>query len=415
MGAAGDLTITDILGELRIDAELSGRGAFEAMQSTIRARNQIDHRAAVLAGALDRLGIAKDHGRTTRELLIVMGFAPSAAQRLLRIAAGAAQLPTLDAHAADGAISGEHTDAIVRGMKHIATRSPEPIDGAMRHKHVTDLLGQFFSGATPAEIMDRARTLGNQIAASSEGGLPAAEDRALNTLDHGKDDDGRLQVRADLDVEVGEKFRAAIDELAAPRPEPDGSPDARSTQRRQADALETLLDIAARCGDTASAPRTQVLLTVPADAPTLSSLALMGSVTEATMRALACDTSVTTVIVDGERVPLDISREKRFFPAHLRKALYVRDQCCIKCGAPADRTHAHHIRHWADGGDTCLVNGCLLCPSCHADVHHHGWEVFIGSDQHPWLIPPRTVDPRRRPLRAYNRRTLTTDDLALAG
>ncbi|MGC5258280.1 DUF222 domain-containing protein [Gordonia sp. DT218] len=414
MGAAGDLTITDILGELRIDAELSGRGEFEAMQSTIRARNQIDHRAAVLAGALDRLGIAKDHGRTTRELLIVMGFAPSAAQRLLRIAAGAAQLPTLDAHAADGAISGEHTDAIVRGMKHIATRSPEPIDGAMRHKHVTDLLGQFFSGATPAEIMDLARTLGNQIAASSEGGLPAAEDRALNTLDHGKDDDGRLQVRADLDVEVGEKFRAAIDELAAPRPEPDGSPDAvdpASSGRRPGDAprhRRPLWRHRVRAAHPGAAE-------VPADAPTLSSLALMGSVTEATMRALACDTSVTTVIVDGERVPLDISREKRFFPAHLRKALYVRDQCCIKCGAPADRAHAHHIRHWADGGDTCLVNGCLLCPSCHADVHHNAWEVFIGSDQHPWLIPPRTVDPRRRPLRAYNRRTLTTDDLALAG
>nr|WP_237421907.1 HNH endonuclease signature motif containing protein [Gordonia sp. SID5947] len=125
--------------------------------------------------------------------------------------------------------------------------------------------------------------------------------------------------------------------------------------------------------------------------------------------------SVTTVVVDGERVPLDVSREKRFFPSHLRKALYVRDHCCIKCGAPAGRTHAHHIRHWADGGQTSLENGCLLCPSCHADVHHNGWEVFIGADHHPWLIPPPAVDPKRTPLRAYNRRTLTVDDLALAG
>ena len=51
------------------------------------------------------------------------------------------------------------------------------------------------------------------------------------------------------------------------------------------------------------------------------------------------------MIVDGEQVPLDMGREKRLFPPHLRKALYHRDQCCIKCGAPPGRTHAHHIVH----------------------------------------------------------------------
>ncbi|WP_237421570.1 DUF222 domain-containing protein [Gordonia sp. SID5947] len=257
MRTAGELTttVTDAVGELRFDADLGARDAVEAMRELLTARSQIDHRAAVLAGILDRLGVARDHGRSTRELLIVMGLAPSTAQRFIRVAAGLELLPTLDAHAADGAVSGEHTDAIVRGINHIATRSPEPIDPTLRHNHVTDLLGHHFSGATPAEIMDRARTLGNQIAAATPDALPAAEDRVLNTLDHGTADDGRLRVRADLDAEVGEKFRAAIEELATPRPEPDGSPDARSTPRRQADALEALLDIAARgAGDAASAP-----------------------------------------------------------------------------------------------------------------------------------------------------------------
>ncbi|PYE14928.1 hypothetical protein DFR67_1112 [Williamsia limnetica] len=31
----------------------------------------------------------------------------------------------------------------------------------------------------------------------------------------------------------------------------------------------------------------------------------------------------------------------------------------------------------------------------------------MGSDGHPWLIPPADVDPQRRPLPAYNRRTMT--------
>ncbi|GAA3722934.1 HNH endonuclease [Gordonia hankookensis] len=415
MRTTGNLTgIADSLRECPLDDAITGREAFEAMTSVVTLRSLLDHRAALLAGALDRLGVARDHGRSTRELLIVMGFAPAVASRLLRVSASMASLPTMSSHAGDGAISGEHVDAIVKGINHIATRTPDPVDDETRHHHVTDLLGQFFSGATPAEIMARARVIGNELAAQVDGGLPAAEDRSINTLDHQVTADGRLHLTADLDVEVGEKLSSAIEELSAPRPEPDGSPDSRTPGRRRADALETLLDIAARGGDVASAPRTQVLLTVPADAPTRASLEFMGSVTEATLRALSCDAAVTTVFVDGERVPLDMSRDRRFFPAHVRKALYVRDRCCIKCGAPATRAHAHHIQHWADGGETSLANGCLLCPSCHADVHHYGWDVVIGADKHPWLIPPATVDPRREPLRAYNRRTMTVGDLTLA-
>ncbi|MGC5249269.1 HNH endonuclease, partial [Gordonia sp. DT219] len=94
------------------------------------------------------------------------------------------------------------------------------------------------------------------------------------------------------------------------------------------------------------------------------------------------------------------------------KALLLRDKCCIKCGAPASRTQAHHLVSWVDGGATDLDNGCLLCTSCHHDVHDSGWNVVMGFDRHPWLIPPATVDPRRRPLPAYNRRTLHLDSAA---
>ncbi|WP_262365479.1 HNH endonuclease signature motif containing protein [Gordonia sp. OPL2] len=397
------------------DDDMTGPLAFDAMRALLTLRNLIDHHAAVLTAALDRLRVAKDHGRSTRELLIVMGVAPAVAQRLIRIAGSLTTLPTLAAHAADGVISGEHADAIVRGIEHIGKRSPEPIDDTQRLNHVTDLLAQHFSGATPAEIIDRARTLGNLIADDTLGGVPAAEDRSINTLTKSKTTDGRIHVEADLDVEVGEKFQAAMERHGAPRPEPDGSPDARSTERRLADALETILDIAAAGGnDAAMVPRTHVLLTIPADNPRLSELEHMGSVTRATMNRLACDPTITPLLVDGETVPLDVGRDKRLFTPAQRTALYIRDRCCIKCGAPAERCHAHHIDHWSQGGDTCLENGCLLCPSCHADVHHNGWEVFIGADHHPWLTPPATVDPHRRPVPSYNRRTLTLDAVAVA-
>jgi len=412
MGIAPDLkSLLDQLRGVVIPTDISGDDALEVARCVVGMRNVIDHLTAVTVGVLDRLGVAAGQGRTPRELLVSLGCAPAVAERMVRVGGALPMLPTLAAHAGDGAISGEHVDAIVKGINHIRARAPGPVDEESQFAQVTDLLGQFFSGATPAEIGNRARKLGNRHAAA-EGGLPAAEDRSINTVDYAVTSDGRVRIRADLDAEVGAKYIAASEELSAPRPEPDGTPDARSAGRRRADALEAVLDIAARGGDTASAPRTQLLVTVPADTPDLATLEFIGSISTMTLDRLTCDTTVTTVIVDGEQVPLDMGREKRLFPPHLRKALYLRDQCCIKCGAPPGRTHAHHIVHWTHDGETSLGNGCLLCPACHANVHHDGWDVVMGLDKHPWLIPPATVDPQRKPIPAYNRRTMRLDQAA---
>jgi len=404
-------TLLDQVRALCIPEDLGADDALDMVRVLLKVRNTVDHLAAVLTGVLDRLGVPAGQGRTLRELLISLGCAPAVAARLARISSALPSLPTLAAHAADGAIPGEHVDAICRGIAHIEARTPDPLDEAARYGYVTDLVGQFFSGATPAQIADRARRLGNR-AAGTTGGLPASEDRSINTVDHTVTSDGRLRVHADLDAEVGAKFAAAIEDLSAPRPEPDGSTDLRSAGRRRADALEAVLDIAARGADTASAPRTQLLITVPAEDPDLNTMEYIGPISRPTLERLSCDGTVTTVIVDDQRVPLDMGRHKRLFPAHLRTALYLRDQGCIKCGAPAGRTHAHHITHWADGGITSVNNGALLCPGCHANVHHDGWDVVMGIDNHPWLIPPATIDPRRKPLLAYNRRTMRLDTAA---
>ncbi|GAA1481405.1 HNH endonuclease signature motif containing protein [Gordonia sinesedis] len=411
--------LVDPLTEHRVSGDASGRDVFAATQTLLTLRNLVDHQLSVHVAALNRLGVATQHGRSLRELLIVMGCAPVVAQRLLRIAGSLNDSPMPVGHAADGAMSAEHHDAIVRGMAQIDGRVVEPVDDGVRQQCMTSLVAQVLSGASPAEVQQHARTLGNDLADTDGSMLPAAEDRRLNSVTVAQDEHGRVRVRADLDVVTGEKLSAALDDLSAPRPEPDGGRDNRSAEQRRADALEQVLDVAARGGGldgggTATAPTTQVALTIPADAPSLSELAFTGSVTPDTARLLSCDAMVTVMIVDGDTVPMDVGRQHRLFTAAMRKALYLRDRGCIKCGAPASWTHAHHIRHWADGGQTCLDNGCLLCPSCHDDIHHHEWEVFLGHDRHPWLIPPETVDPRRRPIPAHHRRHLTLDDLPAA-
>ena len=122
---------------------------------------------------------------------------------------------------------------------------------------------------------------------------------------------------------------------------------------------------------------------------------------------MACDSSITKITLDGQEVPIDLSPPKRLFTGPVRKAIIIRDTCCVKCGASVTWSDCHHITHFADGGATTLENGCLLCRTCHRAVHHTDWDVIMGDDGHPWLIPPADIDPQRRPLPAYNRRTLT--------
>ncbi|MDF3285601.1 hypothetical protein P3L18_28430, partial [Gordonia sp. N1V] len=50
------------------------------------------------------------------------------------------------------------------------------------------------------------------------------------------------------------------------------------------------------------------------------------------------------------------------------------------------------------------------CTSCHDDVHHHGWDIIIGFDRHPWLIPPASIDPKRRRRCGRRSSTNTTSD-----
>ncbi|GAA1481532.1 HNH endonuclease signature motif containing protein [Gordonia sinesedis] len=401
------------------DPQADGLAAYEATAALITLRNLVDHRLAVQAATLDRLGVAAKHGGKLRNLLVDMGLPPAATARTLRAASSPQQMPTTTRHAADGALSGEHVDAIVRGLAHIERRIRRDLTAGEQAEHEKDLLAQTFSGASPADIAERARSLANQLVEDSgtDVGVAAADDRSIDTVDAHTDPDGRVQVAADLDAVIGEKFLGLIDRWSRPRPEPDGSPDARSSGRRRADALETILDRAAGASDAAgtNAPLAEVVVTIPADSPDLARLDWVGPASQTTTRHVACDSAVTEVVVDGQSVPLDVGRTRRLCPTSLRKAVGVRDGGrCIKCGAPGSWSHVHHMVHWADGGTTCLDNCCLLCPSCHADVHAHGWEVVLGLDRHPWLVPPESVDPRRRPQPAYNRRTMRLDDALAA-
>ncbi|SNT22867.1 HNH endonuclease [Rhodococcoides kyotonense] len=125
-----------------------------------------------------------------------------------------------------------------------------------------------------------------------------------------------------------------------------------------------------------------------------------GPVTVTTARRLSCDCILTPMFLDENRVPLNLGNTERTATRKQRRALVARDHGCAfpGCTQPPAWTHAHHIKHWIDGGATDLDNLVLLCGHHHRMLHHSDWEVVMGTDRHPEFIPPASVDPFRRPV-----------------
>jgi hypothetical protein len=76
-----------------------------------------------------------------------------------------------------------------------------------------------------------------------------------------------------------------------------------------------------------------------------------------TIRRLGCDATVIA-ITERDGIPINVGRSRRILPRTLRRAVQGRDRTCRfpGCAVPSQRTHAHHIEHWADGGATDLDN-----------------------------------------------------------
>ncbi len=92
-------------------------------------------------------------------------------------------------------------------------------------------------------------------------------------------------------------------------------------------------------------------------------------------RRLACDASIVT-LVEADGVPLSVGRKTRSIPPAIRRALASRDRCCAFPGCEQERfVDAHHIVHWADGGETSLDNLMLLCRRHHRLVHEGGVRI----------------------------------------
>src|SRR5690606_19255298 len=125
-----------------------------------------------------------------------------------------------------------------------------------------------------------------------------------------------------------------------------------------------------------------------------------------TIRRLACESALVGMIDDESGEPLSVGRKTRAIPPALRRALHARDGGCRFPGC--DRTlllHAHHVVHWADGGETKLSNLLSLCTFHHWLLHEGGFTVEAADDGDFVFY-----DPTGKPLPATGRLSRRTVD-----
>ena len=210
--------------------------------------------------------------------------------------------------------------------------------------------------------------------------------------------DGMVRVDGNLEPETGQTvltaLKCVVDDWMR-----SGGRDSRTPAQRRADALGEIcrqwLDSSSRPSVAGERPHVNVTLdleSLEGRAGRRCDLDDTGRIPAEAARRLACDASVARVITSGSSEPLDVGRRTPVVPAPLRRAVVTRDQQCRfpGCDRPQSWCDAHHIQHWADGGETKLANLVLLCRPHHRSVHegfgvrmNDGRPVFVGRDGTP--------------------------------
>ena len=221
----------------------------------------------------------------------------------------------------------------------------------------------------------------------------AQEQLAQRKLSWYVESDGSYVIRARLAPEQGERLLRALEAAEEELPLDDT---VNGTMRR-ADALERMADSYLTNGDGDSSGGDRYTVHVHTRVEALEAAAVTEEdISAETSRRAACDCGVVHWLENDRGQALSIGRRSRNITPALRRALKHRDGGCTFPGCTT-RNHvdAHHVVHWADGGETKLDNLVLLCRHHHRLVHEGGYEVTLSPsgekrfrDSNGTSVPP---------------------------
>jgi Domain of unknown function (DUF222)/HNH endonuclease len=206
--------------------------------------------------------------------------------------------------------------------------------------------------------------------------------------------DGSLLLSGVFDPEGGAVLRTALEPLARKS----GAHDDRERDHRMGDAL---IELSMHALDSGLVPqqasqRTHLMVTTSLEtlrglpgAPA-ADMELSLPISAKTVERLACDASITRILLSSDSMVIDVGRAKRVISGPARKALNVRDGHCTwpGCERPATWSSGHHLVHWIHGGTNESENLALLCHRHHWMVHEGNWQIIRSDEGRMVTIPP---------------------------
>ena len=406
--------------------------------------NAAEARMMTLIADFDRRGGWKDGGYSScaEWLAWRLGMKIGPARERVRAARALENLP----QTADALASGTISYTKVRALTRVATPEQEG-----------ELLK--FARASSAAKLERTLRMWTKLSRNEE--LTAEQARRRSrTFSVFVDGDGMYVVKGRLEPEVGAVLMRAVEAAsdALFRREGDGGAGGREggaggaraggdegragagsrgndagnarpkPKQRRADAVGLLAERAlaagfggGECREPRARPRVEsgtraerYQVMVHCDAATLAAEGEPGRsdldgirVSAETSRRMACDAAVVAMVHAEDGSVLNVGRRTRTIPPHIRRALEERDRGCRFPGCGCRFTEAHHVKHWADGGETSLRNTVLLCRRHHRAVHEGRVKVSVASDGTVLFVTPKgrmLVDAPSRPKLGNARR-----------
>lgn len=385
-------------------ADPAVRGDEELIDELLVADRVVCHGELARMGAvaeIERRGLHRESGHTSVHALLVdlCTVGSSKAQRTVVTARSLDEMPVTRQAAIDGVISLDQVPALVAAQQTDAEGFAEA---------EADLVDQV-AGRTVAEthrVVDPWRHGADEAKALCD----ANRNYQRRRLTLSPQSDGMVRVDGRLDEESGAYLTGAIDAIITRDIKTGPGGGDRTGLQRRADAL---VELARRHGSTGdgstgdgspgdgeSCLPVRARLNVLVDLEVLERRAGgvceiegVGAVVPELIRRLGCDATVCRIVTRGASMPLDVGRTTRVVPAAIRTAVTVRDRTCVfpGCDRPPSWCDAHHIIHWADGGDTCLDNVVLLCRRHHRLIHEDDW-MITGTGDRPEFRRHRDTD-----------------------
>lgn len=344
------------------------------------------------------------------------GISLTAAREKVRVAHGLSHLPKTSEAFAQGLLSYSKARAITRiGTEH----NEETLLSFARYGTASQLdktvrlYRQQYEGANTTMVGYHEPMNGANDSklesdeqrrdAENQGAMHHHKYRQLSTH---WDEHGCLQIKARLTPEQGalviKAIEAAVESIKQSEPveniedTPAGAFVANEGQQysqRRSDALILMAEAFLRDSKVASHTDDRYQVVVHVDSEVLSQNVFESTSGEPdcyiekqvalpveTARRLSCSCKVVTALTkQGE--PLSIGRSSRAIPTGIRRALTIRDGACQFPGCDCQQhLDAHHIIHWANGGETSLDNLVELCHHHHRLMHEGQFTVRRLAD-----------------------------------